>query len=230
MAHYKGRLVEILLEPYQNAAGRIACPSAAVPKPGQYLQAYDPNDPLEVVPTSLFAAGESSVARNGEASFAVAGPLPATWKPATQLQLRGPLGRGFDLPARVRRLALAVIGGGPGRLLPLVTKAAEVALFCDGEIAGLPMTVEVQGLEALPGALTWADFLAIDIPLERVDDLGDILGIKESWPRSLQAQALVRTAMPCGSLAQCGVCTVATRRGAKLVCEDGPVFDLQELL
>ena len=44
-----------------------------------------------------------------------------------------------------------------------------------------------------------------------------------------EAQALVRTPMPCGALADCGVCTVRTSRGPKLACKDGPVFDLSLL-
>ncbi len=231
MAHYKGRLAEILLEPYQNAAGRIACPVVAFPQPGQYLQAHDPNDPLEVIPSSIFTAGESSISRSGEASFPIAGPLPASWQPGTQLQLRGPLGRGFEPPTKIRRLALAAISGRAARLLPLVTdRVAEVVLFCDSQVGELPMSVEIQSLDALPNALAWADFLAIDIPLDKLDELSTHLGVKERLPRSLQGQVLVLAPMPCGGLAQCGVCALAAKNGAKLACEDGPVFDLHELI
>jgi NAD(P)H-flavin reductase len=41
---------------------------------------------------------------------------------------------------------------------------------------------------------------------------------------------LVVAPMPCGGLAECGVCAVTTRRGWKLACKDGPVFDLGELI
>jgi NAD(P)H-flavin reductase len=36
--------------------------------------------------------------------------------------------------------------------------------------------------------------------------------------------------MPCGGVADCGACAVETRLGWKLACEDGPVFDLIDLL
>jgi hypothetical protein len=36
--------------------------------------------------------------------------------------------------------------------------------------------------------------------------------------------------MPCAGLAACGVCAVQTRRGWKLACVDGPVFDLKEIM
>jgi hypothetical protein len=36
--------------------------------------------------------------------------------------------------------------------------------------------------------------------------------------------------MPCAGLADCGVCAVELRRGWKLACKDGPVFDLRDIL
>jgi NAD(P)H-flavin reductase len=234
MGHYNGRLVEILLEPYQNAAARIACTAEALPKPGQYLQAYNPDDPLEVVPISLFVAGEAHTSHHDEVSFPVAGPLPAAWQPGTQLNLRGPLGRGFALPPHAKRLVLAALGASPARLLSLLPSAlsrgVEVALFCDSAMGELPTSVEIRKLDALPAALAWADYLAVDVALEQVGDLAALLGLKENLPRALAAQALVAAPMPCGGLAKCGVCSVSTRNGSKLACEDGPIFDLSELI
>jgi dihydroorotate dehydrogenase electron transfer subunit len=42
------------------------------------------------------------------------------------------------------------------------------------------------------------------------------------------AQALVVPPMPCG-VGACQGCAVEVARGTKLVCIDGPVFDLLEL-
>jgi hypothetical protein len=36
--------------------------------------------------------------------------------------------------------------------------------------------------------------------------------------------------MPCGGLAECGVCALPAHRGWKLLCKDGPVLELGELL
>lgn len=230
MSHYKVRVSEVLLESYQNAAARLSGPLQAVPRPGQFLQAYDPADALAVLPASIFLAGEGAgLPSNGEVDFAVAGPLPASWQPGVQLRVRGPLGRGFAMPKATRRLVLAATAN-PGRLLPLLAAAPEVALFCDAPAGDLPAAVEVQPLAALPAALGWADFLALDIEPERLDDLPALLGLKERLPKTLRSQALVAPPMPCGGLAQCGVCTLAAARGPRLACEHGPVFDLAELL
>jgi NAD(P)H-flavin reductase len=230
MRHYKGRLAELLLEPYQNATARLACPQEAAPKPGQYLQAFDPSDELEAVTTELFAAGAVDRGQAGEVSLPIQAALPESWQPGTLLQLRGPLGRGFELTRRAQRVALVALGGNPGRLLPLVTPAlrqqAEVVLCCDAPVRELPMAVEVQGLDGLPEALRWADYAAMDLPLEEVDQLPAFLS---RVPRQVHGEALVFTPMPCGGRAQCGVCTVTTAKGARLACEEGPVFSLGEI-
>ncbi|MBI3152940.1 MAG: hypothetical protein HYZ21_12455, partial [Chloroflexi bacterium] len=45
-----------------------------------------------------------------------------------------------------------------------------------------------------------------------------------------EAQVLIRTQMPCGALAECGICAVMVGQQWKMACKDGPVFDWKELL
>ena len=231
MNHYKARLTSLLLEPYQNAAARLLLPRAALPRPGQYLQAHDPADAEAATATQLFSAGHEPVSSDGETvELAVAGPLPAGWQPGTSLLLRGPLGRGFSLPQGARRLVLAALGRSAARLLPLAAEAAEVAVFCNEPLGELPAHIEVQPLAALSAALAWADFVALDIPPSQVEELPKLLGIHERAPKTLRGQALVTPPMPCGGLAQCGVCSFAVPRKSLLACGSGPVFDLSSLL
>jgi dihydroorotate dehydrogenase electron transfer subunit len=88
-------------------------------------------------------------------------------------------------------------------------------------------------LSALPELLNWADFIAIDLPLATLPDLRSRLGLNAGVDRHLHlhcpAQALVLSPMPCGGLAECGVCAVPSPRGWKLACDDGPVFNLHEI-
>jgi hypothetical protein len=232
MAHYKGRIAEILLEAYQNAAGILACPSEAAPKPGQYLQAHNPNDPMQVVPTSLFAAGEIAHDSSSIVRLPIAGPIPQSWQPGTELLLRGPLSHGFSVPRLARRFALIALDRNPGRLLPLVSQGiqqgAGITFLHDGPSGNLPVAVEEQPLEGLAKSIQWADYLAVDIPLDRIEDLRSIFTLR--IPAALNAEALVAAPMPCGGMAKCGVCTVRTNKGPQLPCEDGPVLKLKELV
>ncbi len=233
MKYYKGQLAEILLEVYQNASARLACPVEAAPRPGQYLQVVAPQDELQALPLSLYAAGGVSLQDGGGAvPLLVSGELPETWHPGIELILRGPLGRGFTLPKRAKRVALIALADGPGRLLPLAARAlnqgAEVVL-CSGEGAWeLPLAVETRPLDEVAGLVNWADYIAVDIRLEDLEHLGDRL--KSRVPRSVSSEVLVLTPMPCGGLAQCGVCALTTTKGPRLACEDGPVFELSQLL
>jgi hypothetical protein len=233
VAHYKGVLAEILLEAYQNATARLYCPTEAVPRAGQYLQVWSPADELKVVPASVFLSGKVTMQRN-EIAIPIDAPLPESWQPGTELQLRGPLGRGFELPKRAKRVVLAALAGSPGRLLPIAAQAldqgAQVVLCTKGQASDTsPLEIEVRALGEVNGLLGWADYLAIDVRLEEMEGLGQVFG-ESRLPRALTAEALVLSPMPCGGLAQCGVCAVETSAGQLHLCENGPVIDLNLLL
>jgi hypothetical protein len=229
MRAYQGRIVEIQYDSSGCNSARIACPAGAIPQPGQYLLAHvagERDAPLGV-PLFLVEAYPDG--------FLAAPPLPPYWAPGTTLALWGVLGQGFRLPAHLQRLACAALDGGVGRLLPLalaaLARGVSVALFTDAPLPRLPDAMEVQPLQALAEALTWPDFLALDLALERLPHLREVLGWTGAAPLPCPAQALVRAPMPCAGLAACGACAVPPRRGRawKLACQDGPVFDLDEL-
>ena len=230
MRVHTARVTEIQLDAAGLAAW-IECPPAAIPRPGQYVLAHDPEDRSAPLATPLFPAALSA------GGFLAGPPVPPLWTPGTGLLLRGPLGRGFTLPMNYRRIALVALGDTAARLAPLIPVAlgqeAALALFSDAPLpAWLPSAVEAYPLSALPELLTWADFIAIDLPLATLPDLRLRLGLGSSAdhnpPLHCPAQALVLAPMPCGGLGECGVCAVPAHRGWKLSCLDGPVFDLHE--
>jgi dihydroorotate dehydrogenase electron transfer subunit len=229
MQNYVGTVLELRLEGGKTTA-RISCPDKAIPVPGQYLLAHSPGDTDATLAGALYATERNTT------SFIAAPPIPKTWQPGTSLILRGPLGKGFRPPARVGNLALASFSDTPARLLPLINHAESPALFTFSpphlfsSSLFLPTSLEILPLSELPTALPWADFLALDLPLERIPDLPKLLGLTNDHSLPCPAQALVITPMPCGSLADCGVCAVSIRRNYKLACKDGPVFDLKDLL
>ena len=221
-----GELVELVLEE-GLAGGRVLCPEAMVPAPGQYLLAHEPESP-ELLPLPLFNA---ALIPGG---FMAAPPVPGTWRPGTRLSLRGPLGRGFKLPPAARRVALAALGPSCARLMPVLQGAldqgAAVVLVGEPPRMELPHEVEVQPVAALSEVAAWAEYLAVDLPCDRIQDLPGLLGNGDHRGIAQEAQVLVAVVMPCGGLAECGACAVPARRGSKLACVDGPVFELSELL
>ena len=221
-----GLVSEVRLDESGRFSAWIRCAPEIRPAPGQYVLARNPLDREDALATPLFA-GEY-----GEGGFLALGAA-ATWEPGVQLELRGPLGCGFQLPGSARRVALVALEGQAGRLLPLVrpalTQGAAVVLYSEPLPGQLPLSLEAFPQAALPEALAWADFIAADAPLGALNDLGALLGFWAGAKRSLTGQVLIHTPMPCAGIADCGVCAVPARNGWKLACKDGPAFHLGAL-
>lgn len=223
---------EIYLE--GRRAARLSCPPALIPSPGQYLLASSLSAAASALAQPVFSAGSCP------GGFYAAGPLPPGWLPGTRLKLRGPLGRGFSLPASARQVALAALDGNCARLLallePALAQKASVVLLADQPPANLPIALEIQPISALSETAPWAAYLALDLRRERLPELQARLGLlpnnnyaqhKPIPPRGV-IQALIETPLPCANLAECGACAVSLRPGSRpqLACKDGPVFEL----
>lgn len=220
----RGKLEEI----YLDGSARIACPPELIPPPGQYLLAHadGSTDPL---PVSVFSS--LPIHPNG---FRSAPALPAAWQPGQSLHLRGPIGHGFTVPALARKIALIAFDDSPARLLGLLSSAlkqnAEVVVICDSAVENLPEIVEVQPLKALLDVLQWADYAAMDVDRENLNQLRERLEGKEQVTAKIEAQVLIRAPMSCGGIAECGVCALTHHHDWKMICKEGPVFDLRDLL
>jgi hypothetical protein len=105
-----------------------------------------------------------------------------------------------------------------------------MTLFSDAPLAELPPDLEAYPLQDLQESLSWADFYAVEAPLDRLESLGEHFSNTPQGLPALRGQVLVQACMPCSTLGDCGVCAVKVRRSWKLTCKDGPVFDLQGIL
>ncbi len=232
MSTGKGKLLELILQDGCRYV-RVACPPGLVPSPGQYLLAGDGSDaPL---PVPLF---HTDSAPQG---FIATGPVSGSWHPGLELYLRGPLGRGFALPVSARRVGLLAFDDSPARLRGLIQPAlkqnAAVVLICNSAPENLPDDVEVQPLSALQEIVEWADYLALDLARENLNQLREQLGKLNQLAAAKarvelsrnETQALIRTPVPCGGIADCGICAVNLKSDWKLACKDGPVFNWNEV-
>jgi hypothetical protein len=220
----KGQVVELFLGNGLRQA-RIACPTNLIPSMGQYLLAGSAStDPL---PVPLFYTDSSSL------GFITASPIPVSWNPGQEIYLRGPFGRGFSLPTSARKVALIAFDDSFVRLYGLISQAlkqgAAVVLVCDMETDGLPNEVEIQPLTALDDILQWADYAAFDVERENLHGLRERLGGQNQMSLKGEAQVFIHAPVPCGGIAECGVCSVVLKSGWRLACKDGLVFDLREI-
>jgi hypothetical protein len=217
-----------LEETYLDGSARISCPPELIPDPGQYILAHAANSDAPL-PVPLFVS--ITLPQGG---FRSVPPFPSSWHPGEVLRLRGPIGHGFTLPASARKIALVAFDDTPARLLGLLLSAlkenAEVVLVSNSQIEDLPEVVEVQPLKGLVEALQWADYAAMDLSRENLSQLEESLAGKDQITAKIEAQVLIRAPMPCGAMADCGVCALSIHHDWKMICKDGPVFRLKELI
>jgi hypothetical protein len=200
--------------------------------PGQYLAASSKSENDSQIPLSLFI--ESST----ENEISIGSPAPPNWNPGHEIVFRGPLGQGYSLPVMLKRLALIGFDDHPGRLMALVNIARNLNVdivmagdfISDPVIArDIPANVELTKLENLDDLFSWADFIAVDVPSYRIQELNEILqSTSVKSPRG-DMQVLIYTSMPCAAIAECGICAIKTVKGYKLACQDGPVFNLNDI-
>ena len=172
--------------------------------------------------------------------------------PGDQLNLLGPLGNGFSVPAEPHNLLIAVdISDDPawfwqlhflceqsldrgGRATILLRAGDEDELAA--LIPWLPVQVEVRAaasefewLEQLRQTVAWADQICAGVPASRFSQLKRV--IEECRFRTDRdvVQVLVKADLVCG-VGACLVCVVPTGRGGfTRACVHGPVFDLGDL-
>ncbi len=218
MKHGEARISEI----YLDSSARIVCAPELIPNPGQYLLAMlSASDSPAAIP--LFPSESTPE------GFRSAPGIPASWTPGARIFLRGPIGHGFAIPPAARKVALIAYDDSPSRLRGLIHPAfklgAEVVLLCNASVSDFPESVEIQPMQALTDILKWADYIAADVMRENFSSFKTALnGI--ALP---ETQVLLRVPMPCGGLAECGACALTSGYHWKMICKDGPVFNLRDL-
>ena len=136
-------------------------------------------------------------------------------------------------------VALVVEGATRAQLPPLahIPPVVELTLVTLDGSSGYLGPLESQepapaGLEhagnILLDLILWADCIALACARDRYPTLAQLVHTARLNPPADFAQAWIKVAMPCG-VGACDICRIATPRGEKRVCTDGPVFDLLEL-
>ena len=229
------------------AVGRVA-------QPGQFLmiRCGEGWDPLLPRPMSFHRFRQVGDERQFAILFDLRGRgTDWLWRrqPGDLVSLFGPLGRGYAVRRESQNLLLVAGGIGisalvaladeaiaQGRAVTLLQGARTAArLFPSGS---LPTEVEVvtatddgsaghRGLvtELLPQYLPWAYQVLACWPNAMYEAMAAIMRQQASRK---PVQVLLEEHMACG-MGVCYCCAVFTRRGVRLVCKDGPRFELREV-
>ena len=233
----------------------LSCkPAAKGAAPGRFLMIHcgDGYDPLLPRPMSFHRFREAGGERQFAILYDVRGRGTA-WlsqrNPGDSLAVFGPLGRGYSLAAPAQNVLL--VGGGlgvaplpaladqaiaAGKAVTLLQGARSAAKLLPSEL--LPHEVEALSAtddgttghhgyvtQLLPSHLPWADQVFACGPNAMFEEMARVM--REARSRK-PVQALLEERMGCGT-GICYGCAVFTRRGVRLVCKDGPRFELREV-
>jgi dihydroorotate dehydrogenase electron transfer subunit len=233
----------------------LSCPSVARgASPGRFLMIHcsDDCDPLLPRPMSFHRFRDSGGERQFAILYDVRGrgtALLSQRKPGDELPVFGPLGRGYSISPHAQNLLLVAGGLGIAALIALADQAIEagksVTLLQGARSAGklnppelLPREVEAVSAtddgsaghhgyvtDLLPQYLPWADQVFACGPTPMFAAMARV--VREVGSRK-PVQALLEERMGCGT-GICYGCALFTRKGVRLVCSDGPRFELRSV-
>ena len=216
-------------------------------KPGQFVMVRCGSDTVLPRPLSIHRLDESRLAL----LFTVVG-RGTNWLAQRQtgdnIDLFGPLGNGFSINPNSRKLLMVAGGIGISPMIFLAQEASqrncETKLLAGARTAGeinleghLPDGIHLiyaseDGLLGSPGRVTtlipnyfdWADQIFACGPLPMYKTMAQMAELK-----SKSVQVSLEIMMGCGR-GVCYGCTIKTKQGLQEVCQDGPVFNLDDIL
>ena len=224
---------------------------ASAAQPGQFVMVYCGEETLLRRPLSIHQVADGA---NLALLFNVVGKGThwlAQCQVGDNIDLLGPLGNGYSIHPESHKLLLLAGGIGIAPLRFLIDKTLEqgkeVTLLLGAQTSshlypesllplgiGLAKTTEdgsagEKGMitDLLPDFADWADQIFACGPTEMYRDMARRKQELKLAGKSVQVSLEVR--MGCGR-GVCYGCTVKTKRGLKQVCQDGPVFDLDDVL
>ena len=234
----------------------LSCPPVAKgASPGRFLMIHcgDAYDPLLPRPMSFHRFRQMEGERQFAILYDVRGrgtSLLSRRKPGDELTVFGPLGRGYSISAQAQNLLLVAGGLGVAAVIALADEAIAAGQLGDAA-PGRPQRrtsstrptscpTDVEAVSAtddgstghhgvvtdlLPEYLPWADQVFACGPTPMFAGMAKV--VREARSRK-PVQALLEEHMGCGT-GICYGCAVFTRRGVRLVCKDGPRFELRSV-
>lgn len=175
-------------------------------------------------------------------------------KQGNKADVLGPLGKGFAIPDKAKDVVIVAGGIGVAPLVALAEKAVDSPqsivhrkplvllgartrndVLCEREFKKLGCEVKVStddGSQGHKGRVT--DLLStVNRQLSTIYACGPEAMLKKvaaiARKRKAEAYASLEEKIACG-VGACLGCAIETRSGYKLVCEDGPVFELDEII
>ena len=228
---------------------RLKCPDVALEaKPGQFVMVRCGGDCVLPRPFSIHQVNEDGITLFYAVLVDGKGTnwLSQRYRGET-IGLSGPLGNGFSIKSHLNNSLLVAGGNGiapllflaenalssrrsvrllygtanenryPQRLLP--DKVEMIDVTQDGSVGKKGLVTDF-----LPDFTNWADQIFACGPVGMYQTMAKMPELKNK-----PVQISLEVTMGCGR-GVCFGCTLKTKQGLKLCCQDGPVFDLDDIL
>jgi len=176
-----------------------------------------------------------------------------------KIDILGPLGKGFSIPSVIAKHEvpkqsknLLLVAGGIG-IAPLTFLAQRVSpwhqvtlihgastaaqiypLSSLNKVRFIPVTEDgstgEKGVvtDILPDSLDWADQIYACGPVDMYKAMAT-MSLRAERSNLKKCQVSLEVRLGCG-IGACYGCTIPTKKGLKKVCQDGPVFELDDIL
>ena len=225
----------------------LNCPDiASVSKPGQFVMVRCGENTLLRRPLSINQSDGNKIAL----FYAVVGN-GTTWlsecEADNKVDILGPLGNGFSIKPTSRNLLLVAGGMGIAPLYFLAKKYSRqgrkvILLYGTADDKRYPISTKIEMVAAtedgtvghkgmitdlIPDFADWADQIFACGPTAMYRNMANRK--RELKLEGKPAQISLETRMGCGR-GICYACTIKTRGGLKKVCQDGPIFNLDDIL
>lgn len=192
-------------------------------KPGQFLIVYHPEKDDHLTPIYFCLQLED---------FFFSRPLNNNWEIGDQLIAKGPIGTGFSSNSDIQNLICISLGKPTGGLNPIleisVKNEKNVAYMVEEMNLILPNSVEIVLSETLDETLLWADRVFIEGERDQLEKNVDLL--RKILDSKIPTEILVYCPILCSGGSQCLICSVKTKKGWVKTCQDGAVFNLDEMV
>ncbi len=192
-------------------------------KPGQSYILYSQQDDLFI--------HHLVVCKIEQENIWLCGDISEKWKIGEALNIRGPIGLGFDLDPLAKNIVLASFGEVQGALLPLITQGLRnqlnISYALTNPWSSFPVEIELLAIHELGEVLSWADCCYFEISWQNMIKYKELLQSFEIFKNKIQI--LIRTPVLCYGQSECMICSIKTKHGLIKTCKQGNVFWLGDL-
>jgi dihydroorotate dehydrogenase electron transfer subunit len=216
-------------------------------KPGQFVMILCGGNSILRRPISIHQASDNKIAIL-YAKIGSGTDWLANQKDNGQIDILGPLGNGYIIPSDSKKLLLVAGGMGIAPLLFLSDTAAgcgkKVTLILGAQKAAMVLPdkllpVGVQQIVTTDDGSMGRKGRATDLLSDYRDDADMVFACgpapmyytiyKQNLLKNKPCQISLEVRMACG-MGVCYGCTIKTKQGLKQVCQDGPVFNFNDIL